>query len=608
MRRKFQFAALLVLSFSLPGNLFAQTVVPRDVTSPLTDIGTPGGRAAVPDLLDPSVLELPDVQFLFDGLLDDQRISLIERVTRANIDDPRLSAAAQSIIRNHMVALQQVELAIQFLQSNRDEILAGNNTEFDSVFGNPGELRDIAVVNPTPLSGTANVATNANVVGVTGNVTLDFQDQDQPNLPGEVNPGDFVFVGDAIAGDPLGFVMEVEQVLFDEDGSNQSLIGTSTFGGALTATNRGNVPVHRILNFEQRTDPARFERVLETFGAIRDSLAGVDINLPPDLQTSPSAISYQRRFEDINDVWAPGVASFTNLDDIVQRELSRTGLASTRTADRLVRQAGLSNSDSHFHLDRLDDQGLGQTVDYLPNGGPGHGATFPLLWTEDNEIPLNLGANSPVAGSTDEDRAFFRDRQTIFGEPDNPFVQYIGRAFLEETIFHNGEFFDDNIAVEDSNFVSTITRQVTQNGQTVTITQTFVDDLRLAEVLATRPIRGPVADIDGNPQSPDFDIRQIPESGVATVTPTERRKWQMIIESFAEHSTDLDLFNVAAIGIASMLGDFAPGDILARDAGSYADFAALIGGTSVLGSIDPTRIEPFGKRGTAGFNPVVPRN
>ena len=83
----------------------------------------------------------------------------------------------------------------------------------------------------------------------------------------------------------------------------------------------------------------------------------------------------------------------------------------------------------------------------------------------------------------------------------------------------------------------------------------------------------------------------------------------MIIESFAEHSTALDRFDVAAVGVADIVGDFAPGDIRARDAGSYADFAALIGGASnSLNSIDPTRIEPFGKRGTAGFSPVVPRN
>lgn len=587
MQRTLLIAALLALASSLPNKALAQA----DINAPASDLG-------IPTLLAPEVLNLPDVQFLFDGLLDPERISLIQQVTRANLDDPRLTPAARSIINNHLIAMQQVELAIQFLQSNRDDILAGNNTEFNSIFGNPGDLQDIAVVNPTPLRGFARVTFNA----MTGGVVLDFQDNTMPNLPGQIKPGDFVFVGDAVLGDPLGFIVEVDEVLFDDDGSNQMINGTSTFGGATTTTNRGNVPIHRIINFEQRTDPARFERVVQTFTAIRDSLAGLDINLPPLLQTTANPISYQRGFEDINNVWAPGVAPFTTLDDVVRRELSRTGLTSTRTADRLVRQAGLSNSDSHFHLDRLDDQGFNQAVDYRGR------ATFPLLWSEDNEIPLTFGSNSPLAGATDEDRAFFRDRQTIFGEPDNPFVQYIGRAFLEETIFHNGDFFDSNIAVADSNFESTLTRTVTQNGQTITTVITLVDDLRLSELPATRPIRGPVADIDGNPNNPDFDIRQIPESGVAIESPTERRKWQMIIESFAEHSTDLDLFNVAAIGIADLVGEFPSGDILSRDAGKYADFAALIGSASSLNGIDPSRIEPFGKRGSAGFNPVVPRN
>ncbi|MDA0919525.1 MAG: hypothetical protein O2945_10695 [Planctomycetota bacterium] len=587
MQRTLLIAALLALASSLPNKALAQA-----------DINAPASDAGIPTLLDPAVLNLPDVQFIFDGLLDPERISLIQQVTRANRDDPRLTNAARSIINNHLVAMQQVELAIQFLQSNRDDILAGNNTEFNSIFGNPGDLQDIAVVNPTPLSGLARVTFNA----MTGGVVLDFQDNTMPNLPGQIKPGDFVFVGDAVLGDPLGFIVEVDEVLFDDDGSNQMINGTSTFGGATTTTNRGNVPVHRIITFEQRTDPARFERVVQTFTAIKDSLAGLDINLPPLLQTTANPITYQRSFEDINNVWAPGVAPFTTLDDVVRRELSRTGLTSTRTADRLVRQAGLSNSDSHFHLDRLDDQGLNQRVDYRGR------ATFPLLWSEDNEIPLTFGSNSPLAGATDEDRAFFRDRQTIFGEPDNPFVQYIGRAFLEETIFHNGDFFDTNIAVADSNFESTLTRTVTQNGQTITTAITLEDDLLLSEIPATRPIRGPVADIDGNPQTPDFDIRQIPESGVAIESPTERRKWQMIIESFAEHSTDLDLFNVAAIGIADLVGEFPSGDILSRDAGKYADFAALIGSASSLNGIDPGRIEPFGKRGSAGFNPVVPRN
>ncbi len=97
--------------------------------------------------------------------------------------------------------MQQVELAIQFLQTNRDSILAGGNSEFNNVFGNPGELRDVAVVNPTPLSGTATVQTS-----IDGLIELEFEDDEMPNLPGQLNVGDFVFVGDAPNNDPDGFV------------------------------------------------------------------------------------------------------------------------------------------------------------------------------------------------------------------------------------------------------------------------------------------------------------------------------------------------------------------------------------------------------------------
>lgn len=588
-------AALAMLGIST-NVVNAQLTTPVDVDNPTRDFGDPEGRPDIPTLMDGIVL--PEVQFVFDGLLDPDRISLIERVTNANLDDTRLTAAAQSIIRNHLVAMQQVELAIQFLQANRDDILTGRNSEFNSVFGNPGELRDVAVVSPTPIPGTARVRTT-----VGGLVSLDFEDNSLPNVSAEVNIGDFLFVGDAPNGDPLGFVLEVEEITFDDDNSNQLVIGTSTFGGATATVNRAGTPVYRIVNFEQRTDPARFERVVQTFGAIRDALQGFAPNLTPTLRTQ-NQINYQRTFEDINQIWVPGVAQFTALDEVVQRELERTGLNSTRTADRLVRQAGFSNSDSHFHIDRLDDQGDGQTVDYQGR------ATFPLLWTEDNEIPLNFNANTPVAGSTDEDRAYFRDRQTIFGEPDNPFSQYIGRAFLEESIFHAGEFFDDGIVVTEDTVTQTFQQPVfDNNGRLVGFRDVTVSSpLELAQRDARRPQRGPRADLNGNGTLDDLEVRQVPESGTPLSQRTDFRKWQMIIESFAEHSTDLDLFNVAAVGVSAMFGDFVPTDLLARDAGSYSSFAALIGNSSSLNAIDVTRIEPFGKRASAGFNPIVPRN
>jgi hypothetical protein len=247
MQRSLFTIAIMALSLALPSVACSQANIPSDIGAPAADAGDPDGRTDIPTRLDSVVL--PEVQFLFDGLLDPDRISLIESVTAANLDDVRLTTAARSLIRNHLIAMQQVELAIRFLQANRDSILSGNNTSFNSIFGNPGSLREVAVVNPTPLSGMASVRTSMTA----GLIELMFRDNDIPNLPAQLKVGDFVFVGDAPNNDPDGFIMEVEQVMFDVDGADQSAMGTSTFGGALTTRNRGMVPVYKVITFEQRT-------------------------------------------------------------------------------------------------------------------------------------------------------------------------------------------------------------------------------------------------------------------------------------------------------------------------------------------------------------------
>lgn len=539
-------------------------------------------RADLPDRI--ATLQLQQVQFVFDAVLDPERISLVENITEASLSDPviaaRLTEHARSLIRNHMIAMQQVELAIQFLQANRDEILAGNNAQFNQVFGNIGELRDVAITAKNPLYGTAQIGVNL----LTGLIQLTYQGNqaNSPSVLTQLQPGDFVFVGDAPNNDPTGFVARVVDVVQSVPGGTggnaggEFLVVEPVSAPLTTITIRGRQPVYKVLRFEKQADTARYDRVLQTFQAIRSTLQGLDPDLPATFQTA-SDITYQRSFEDINRVWAPGIAPFTSLDGVVRQELSRTGLNSLRTADRLVRQAGLSGSDSHFHLDRLEDQSNGITLDYQGR------QTFPLLWTEDNEIPLQFQNNQPVPGATDEDRAFFRDRQTIFGEPDNPFMQYLARAFFEETINHAAEFFDDAVAVEPGT-LDQLTRP------------------------SRRPARGALFDLNGNGVLLDPELTRVPESGDDIEEDTEFRRWQMIIESFAEHSTDLSALNVAGVGIGEMFGAFVPDEFRANDAGNFARFAGLIGGTSDIGGIDVTRIEPFGKRGSAGFNPVVPRN
>ena len=578
----------------------AQTA-PNDVTDPSTDDDIP---SRIDDLI------LPQVQFIFDSVLDPDRVSLVQSVMEGDINNPRLTEAARSIIRNHIIAQQQVELAIRFLQANREEILAGDNRQFNNVFGNIGEARDVAIVDPQPL-GTAQIQMGLGQ-GVTQTpglfsqftgipVTVRFQNQggggggnnnaaSKAIASSVLQPGDFIYVGDALSPtlNPDAFVVQIVDIELPATntqgggggGNNMSMI-TGQVLGSLTATNMNVTDVvFKVLRFDRRPDTARYDRVLLTFEAIRDALAGIDPDLPGFAQLA-SPITYQREFEDINNIWAPGVATFSALDSQVDRELSRTGIPTMRGADRLVRQAGFSNSDSHLHIDRLADQGNLELADY--QGRP----TTPLLWTEDNELPLLFDQNTVVPGAADEQRAFFVDQQTIFGEPDNPFTQYIGRAFLEETIRHPGEFFDDTIAVEPGSLPTDF-----KTGERPERSNMFVTSSQVINNVTVIVFT--------------IEEKSIPEAGDALEEATPDR-WQMIIASFAEHSTDLDQFNVAAFGIDQLFGSFVPDDIRAQTASSYGQFADLIGGQGAL-SIDPRRVEPFGKRGQGGFFPIVPRN
>ena len=54
-------------------------------------------------------------------------------------------------------AQQQVQLAITFLQANRDEIIRGRNQAFNDVFGKVGTLKRVAVLAPVSLPGQFNL-------------------------------------------------------------------------------------------------------------------------------------------------------------------------------------------------------------------------------------------------------------------------------------------------------------------------------------------------------------------------------------------------------------------------------------------------------------------
>lgn len=565
---------LLLASFVAVPQAMAQ----NDIDNPRQDRGNdptqPGARTDIPNRIDSIVL--PQLQFLFDSLLDPQQITLVQQITGDNVNDPRLTEAARSVIRNHLIAQQQVEIAIQFLLANREDILSGRSREFNDVFGNIGIKKDVAVVNPVAVGGVADVTT----VALNGNqLQLEFDDDGTtvPNVTAQLKPGDFIFVGDptTVPPDPDGFIVKVIDVQADEEGDNQIVI-TDIPPGALPQ-GLSSRPVHLVLGFDKRGDPDRYDRALQTFQAIQRGLQGLNPNDVTDDTTNP--IAYNRDFTDINNVWGAGIAPFSALDPVVQRMMAGNGLdTSTLVADRLTRQAGLSTSDSHFHLDRLQDRATGQQTDYLGN------MTFPLLWTQDNQQPLLFNGNQTVPGTSPSNGAYFQDRQTIFGAPDDVFTQYTGRAFFDETIQHAGGFFDgDTVAVEAG--------------------------LPAALRIARRPQRDAnAADIDGDGNTPDFEASFLPEQGDPTIADTEFRRWQMIIESFAEHSTDLDQLNVAAVGVSNIFGGSVPDGFQARAAGAYARFASRLGTGSALGGIDFNRIEPFGKRAVGGFFPIVPRN
>ena len=615
--RQFIFG-FLALAFALVSTAQAQfgASIPRDI-----EFFDPTSDDSLPDRLDEIVL--PRVQFIFDELLDPQRLSLIEFVTTENVNDMRLNAATRSIIRNHIIAMQQVELAIQFLQANRDQIISGGSQQFNSVFGTVGMAETVAVLAPAPLAGTASLQMGMNMLslrfqqaagGNAGGATAG------PNVSSQVKAGDVLFVEDP-ADAPMvnglleistrsqtdGILVRVLRVMGNDPasatanaggggggggggGNNmQELILDPQFGSAAsTMTAFANARVFRVIRFEEQVDTTRYETVVATFQAMRDSLKGLDPALaltPSQQQALVTPIAYNRRFTDINSVWAPGVAEFTQLNQTVSDFMSSrhpTGLATTRGADRLVRQAGFSNSDSHYHIDRLEDQGNFEPTDFQMN------STFPLLWTEDNVQPRNFTNNQFVLGSSPLDGgAYFNDQQTIFGSPDDPWTQYLGRAFFDETRNHVSDFFDDSIAGLGLGMGI-------RDAQRPARSQNFLTDPFV------------VGNTTINVRRRESSI--LPESATDSNTQrTEFRRWQMILESFGEYSTDLTLNNNAAVGlvgISSLFGGFAPGDLSARDSGNYSRFAALLGGGS-LSKIDVRRIEPFGKRGSAGFNPVV---
>lgn len=613
------------LSLATFSSSFAQTsTVPNDVLNPASDAGIPTLLTGINSIIRPQDLAV----LQFDSLLDPSN----------GADPARLSAAAQSIITNHMVAQQQVELAIRYLRSNETEIIAGRNAPFNSIYGKNTVKLKVAILAPVPLPGTFNLASptllqsraqgggggNNNTprvsvgtllqagdflylpdptsnVGATNNQnnTNNFTRTQYPNL--STTPGYTIKIAAVIRGG-------IQGQGGGGGGGNQNqnqntdFVLDPNFGNVQTGQRAlNNLTAWRVVRFEERDDPTIYNQVLATYMSIREALAGYDPSQASRATQTQNRIQYSRTFQSIGPqigatgastagFYANGQAAFTQLNPLVATNLGITG----RVADRLVRQAGLSLSDSHYHLDRLEDLG-NSTVTTDRKGQP----VTPLLWTEDNDLPLSFNSRVQVAGATNEDRAFFRDRQTIFGDylnnpnytGDGIYNQFVGRAFLEELLLHAGGFSDTGVAS-----TTTLDRAIRQR---------------------RNPAGGTLQTTGGgnSPVVPDLETADVAESG----TPTEAktlRKWQMILSSFAEWSdsatratdpNNRSTFSSAYLGLLDLNGGTGLPSLRASDAGSFSLFADLLN-TSNAGGIDFNRIEPIGKRGSAGFNPVVPTN
>ena len=613
------------VAFSVASVSVAQ--VPNDVNNPVAD--------ATPLLNGGALIRPQDLAVLqFDSLLDPSN----------GADAARMTAAAQSIITSHKIAQQQVELAILYLRSNEQEIIAGKNTFFNSIYGKNSVKQKVAILAPVPLPGSFNLVSstllrataqqgggggggnnqgprisvstllNAGdslyLPGPTSNVgannnqvaTNNFSRTTYPNL--STTPGYVVRIAAVIKGGLQG------QGGGGGGGQNNQSQNTdfildpnfSNSGSGAQQAAVGNLTAWRIIRFETRDDPTIYNQVLATYIAIREALAGFDPSLASRAAQTQNRIQYSRRFQSIGPqissagvatpgFYAYGQGDFTQLDSLVQTNLG----ISNRGADRLVREAGLSLSDSLYHIDRLDDLG-----DSAITQDRRKQQITPLLWTEDNDLPLTYDNYNLVPGSTNEDRAYFRDRQTIFGDylddtnytGDGIYNQFVGRAFLEQLLNHAGDFAGVGIAATDTTTVIRQTQRPAGSG-----------------ILQFTP-----ATVN-SPATPIFQTIVKPESGTPTTGKT-LQKWQMILSSFAEWSDNPVRskdpqnklsYNSAFGGLMNLTGGGGLPSLRASDSGNYAGFAGLLDSTTA-GGIDFNRIEPIGKRGNAGFNPVVPAN
>ncbi len=499
-----------------------------------------------------------------------------------------LPERTNDILIAHRIAQQQVDLAIKYLKSHRQQILAGIDPFWNEVYGPLTKMTEVAILSANPISGWGTIDGDDWIIEQEDAGESPPSPPEPPSVAfrSHLNKGDWIYIAEKLPDGTLddGYVRRVYDIIWDDDYDDQEIE---------LDPNDDPVPVdleealiYRVLRFDKQPDPTVYENVLATFESIQMALSGRDPNAPEDIAMD---ITYNGRFYDFNQIYAAGDGLLPSVDPLADFPRIPEGLQ----ADRRFREAGFSNSDSHYHLDRLYDISNRNLVDR--NGddvffGGDLTKPTPLMWTQDNELPLEFDTRNPVDGATDRDRAFFANRQTVFGGFDDHWNQYVGDSFLnldEDGVVqleHDGEFYDSSVAGDS--ILERTRRQRTPAGGVI------------------------LTDADGNPI---LEIEKVQESATPVTGSKGNngfRQWQNIVSSFAEYNSstwldDEDNWNpVGVVGFSNMLGSAGTQEQHARDAGNFARFANLVrinpGGSG-------TNVEPFGKRGQANFNPVVPR-
>ena len=499
-----------------------------------------------------------------------------------------LPERTNDILIAHRIAQQQVDLAIKYLKAHRQQILAGIDPFWNEVYGPLTKMTEVAILSANPISGWGTIDGDDWIIEQEDAGESPPSPPEPPSVAfrSHLNKGDWIYIAEKLPDGTLddGYVRRVYDIIWDDDYDDQEIE---------LDPNDDPVPVdleealiYRVLRFDKQPDPTVYENVLATFESIQMALSGRDPNAPEDIAMD---ITHNGRFYDFNQIYAAGDGLLPSVDPLADFPRIPEGLQ----ADRRFREAGFSNSDSHYHLDRLYDISNRNLVDR--NGddvffGGDLTKPIPLMWTQDNELPLEFDTRNPVDGATDRDRAFFANRQTVFGGFDDHWNQYVGDSFLnldEDGVLqleHDGEFYDSSVAGDS--ILERTRRQRTPAGGVI------------------------LTDANGNPI---LEIEKVQESATPITGSKGNngfRQWQNIVSSFAEYNSstwldDEDNWNpVGVVGFSNMLGSAGTQEQHARDAGNFARFANLVrinpGGSG-------TNVEPFGKRGQANFNPVVPR-